>query len=179
MNPFYTASAVALAVLAAPAIPHGAALAQSTSVITQNGKTTLDRAGPEGQTVVRRSGPWWDSGLWWGTVPAAEAGAPGEGPTMESDMSDRSTTTSHSAGSSVTIEQDGALIEERILKDADGQVIVRKSGDNAVVVIQQDQGTPAPGTRRQRAIERMLDDMSAHHADGPFKRFIDEHRSRR
>ena len=94
-------------------------------------------------------------------------------------MSDSADTTSPSPGSTATIDQDGALRDEKILQDADGQTIVRRSGDNEVVVIQQHRGPASPGSLRAREIDRMLDEMSSHHADGPFKRFIDEHRSRR
>ena len=127
----------------------GAANGQSSSTITQNGKTTTQEV-EASQVHRRRDGP-------------AQATAPAP---KEDSVTTR---TYESDGSRAKITQDGAPKETTVERDGNGQTIVQRSDGNSSIVVQRS----GPDGASDEDVDEMLEDMRQHHADGPFRRFLD------
>lgn len=144
------------AAAAASVIAATACHAQSTSTITQNGKTTTKQSGAgESQLHQRRDD-------------AATDRAELEG---DSSVTKRTTRTYASGGSRATISQDGGPSQTTVTGDANGQTIVSTSGTSTSVVTQSSGPDGAQAAADARA--DMLKSMREKQPDGPFKKFLD------
>ena len=129
----------------------GAANGQSSSTITQNGKTSTQEAEAGASQVHRRR----------------DAPAQATSPAPKEDSV--TTRTYENGGSRAKITQDGEPKETTVKRDGNGQTIVQRSGGNTSTVVQRSgRDGAADGD-----VDEMLEDMRQHHADGPFRRFLD------